>query len=353
MPLVITDDDARRLLPMDECIEAMRVCFRDFADGKAVSLPRVRYTVDTPDPGKSYYANVHVGAVPSVGMACVRAGTHLIEKAGYENDRRRMSNYEPFNWTVVILYDIATSEPVAFMHESYVSGIRVGATSGAAVAEVTRADAAVLGLLGTGRQAAAHLEAICTVRPIERVHVYSPNPKHLGDFIARNARDGTEITAVKTPRDVVKGADIVCCATNTTTPVLFGDWFEDGQMIISIVNSDTTGTRQEVDEATLVRSSEIIINDWDSVYANRQIELIEPIEKGLVDKAHVHLVGDVLSGRAAVKTRPDGIVYYKNNTGLAMQFAAAGAIIYPKLLAEGTDRVIPREWLASEKYGIG
>jgi len=36
-----------------------------------------------------------------------------------------------------------------------------------------------------------------------------------------------------------------------------------------------------------------------------------------------------------------------------MQFAAAGAIIYPKLLAEGTNRLIPREWLASEQYGIG
>ncbi len=45
MPIIITDDDARRLLSMQECIEAMRICYRDFADGKAVSLPRVRYTV--------------------------------------------------------------------------------------------------------------------------------------------------------------------------------------------------------------------------------------------------------------------------------------------------------------------
>ena len=97
MPLVITDDDARRLLPMDECIDAMRTCFLDLAGGKAVSLPRVRYLVDTADPTKRYYANVHVGAVPSFGMACVRAGTHLIEKEGYEADRRRMVNPEPFN----------------------------------------------------------------------------------------------------------------------------------------------------------------------------------------------------------------------------------------------------------------
>ena len=54
-----------------------------------------------------------------------------------------MSNLEPFNWTVVILYDIATSEPVAFMHESYVSGISVGATAGAAVAEIAGEDAPI------------------------------------------------------------------------------------------------------------------------------------------------------------------------------------------------------------------
>jgi ornithine cyclodeaminase/alanine dehydrogenase-like protein (mu-crystallin family) len=338
---------------MEECIDAMRVCFSDFAEGKAVSLPRVRYVVDTPNPGKSYYANVHVGAVPTFGMACVRAGTHLIEEAGYKEERRRMSNLEPFNWTVVLLYDITTSEPVAFMHESYVSGMRVGATAGAAVAEVAREDASILGLLGTGRQAAAHLEAICTVRPIERVNVYSPNQKHLDEFVGRAARDGVEIVAVKQEQDVVRGADIVCCATNTTTPVLFGDWLEDGQMVISIVNSDATGTRREVDDATLVRSSDIIINDWDSVHANNQIELLGLIEDGLVDKDRIHLLGDVVSGRSGVKSKPDGIVYYKNNTGLAMQFAAAGAIIYPKLLAEGTNRVIPREWLASEQYGIG
>ena len=36
-------------------------------------------------------------------------------------------------------------------------------------------------------------------------------------------------------------------------------------------------------------------------------------------------------------------------------FGPIGADVrhYPKLLAEGTNRFIPREWLASEQYGIG
>jgi ornithine cyclodeaminase/alanine dehydrogenase-like protein (mu-crystallin family) len=124
-------------------------------------------------------------------------------------------------------------------------------------------------------------------------------------------------------------------------------------MVISIANSDVTVERREVDEETFLRADEIVITDWDSVHANRQVELIELLDDGRVDAAHVHTLADVVAGKATVHNTPDNIVYYKNNTGLAMQFAAAGAIVCRKLRAEGTERVIPRAWLASEKYGIG
>jgi hypothetical protein len=53
-----------------------------------------------------------------------------------------------------------------------------------------------------------------------------------------------------------------------------------------------------------------------------------------------------------VRQTPGEILYYKNNTGFAIQFAACGAILYKKLLAEGTNRTIPRDWFASQKYSI-
>ena len=61
----------------------------------------------------------------------------------------------------------------------------------------------------------------------------------------------------------------------------------------------------------------------------------------------VHELGDVVAGKAKLRRDPDRIVYYKNNTGLAMQFAACGAILHRKLTAEGTNRTIPRDWFAS------
>jgi hypothetical protein len=57
-----------------------------------------------------------------------------------------------------------------------------------------------------------------------------------------------------------------------------------------------------------------------------------------------------LAERKTVKQQDGKIIYYKNNTGLGMQFAAAGAVVYRKMKDMDTNRTIPREWLASEKY---
>src|SRR5262249_61942991 len=89
-----------------------------------------------------------------------------------------------------------------------------------------------------------------------------------------------------------------------------------------------------------------------AVTATRQVELLDPTAKGLVPREQVVELGDVVTGKAKVRQRPDSILYYKNNTGLAIQFAACGAVLYKKLIKEGTNRTIPREWFASQKYSL-
>ena len=352
MTIIITDDDVKRLLPMQDCIEAMRVAFRDFADGTAVNRPRMRYLAQHPDPGRKYLANVHVGAVPSAGIACVRAGSQIIRPPSPGNDRRLYENPQAFNWGIVILYSIETAEPLALLHEFQLSGMRVGATTAAAVDAVARPDAATLGLFGTGKQAHSALEAIAVVRPLRRVNVYSPSAEHREHFASEMARDGIDVVAVADPKAVVAGADIVCCATTAMTPVFDGDWLEDGQVVVSIANSDVTNKRSEVDRRTYERASAVIINDWESVIDNDQTELLEPLEKGVIRKEQICELGDLLTGKVRlprpVDGMPQGIVYYKNNSGLAIQFAAAGGILYRKAMAEGNNKIIPTEWLGSD-----
>jgi alanine dehydrogenase len=346
MTIIITDDDVSRLLSMRECIDAMRVAFKDFSNGVAVNRPRVRYLAQHPDPERRYFANVHVGAVPSSGIACVRAGSQIMIPPNEKSTRRIYENPSAYNWGIVILYSIETAEPLAFMHEFRLSGIRVGATTGAAVERMARKDARTLGLFGTGKQARNALEAILTVRKIKTVRVFAPNQERRMTFVRDVAREGVDISAVESPEEVVKGADIICCATSAMKPVFDGEWLKEGQFVVSIANSDVTNKRSEVDSRTFEDASAIIINDWESVVENQQTELLDLVKNGRVARDRIHELGDVLTGKAT----PDlsGLVYYKNNSGLAIQFAAAGGVIYRKAMQEGKCHSIPTEWLGSD-----
>jgi alanine dehydrogenase len=353
MTIIITDEDVKRLLPMQDCIEAMRAAFGDLATGAAVNCPRMRYLARHPDPERKYLANVHVGAVPSYGIACVRAGSQIIRPPSAANDRRLYDNPRAFNWGIVILYSIETAEPLALMHEFRLSGMRVGATTAVAIDQIARADAATLGLFGTGKQARCALEAVQLVRPIRRVNGYSPSAAHRAAFAHDMSRDGIDVVAVEGPRNVIAGADIVCCARTAMRPVFDGDFLEEGQVVVSIANSDVTNKRSEVDRRTYDRATTVIVNDWESVIENDQTELLDPIKDGVIRREQVHELGDLILGKVRVSQPPrqgpgQGVIYYKNNSGLAIQFAAAGAIMYRKALAEGSNKTIPTEWLGSD-----
>src|SRR4051794_4770368 len=108
MPIIITDDDAIRPLSIPQAIEAMRVASTDLSNGKAVNPPRLRYSSEPPDPSRRYFANIHAGAVPGLRTACVRAGSHFMLMDDRDTQRRTLDNPDPVNWSVIILYDLAT-----------------------------------------------------------------------------------------------------------------------------------------------------------------------------------------------------------------------------------------------------
>jgi ornithine cyclodeaminase/alanine dehydrogenase-like protein (mu-crystallin family) len=159
-------------------------------------------------------------------------------------------------------------------------------------------------LFGTGKQARCALEAIQLVRPIRRVNVYSPSAGHRAAFAHDMSRDGIDVVAVENPRNIVAGADIVCCATTAMRPVFEGDFLEEGQVVVSIANSDVTNKRSEVDRRTYERATTVIVNDWESVIENDQTELLDPIKDGVIRLEQVHELGDLILGKVRVSQAP-------------------------------------------------
>jgi ornithine cyclodeaminase/alanine dehydrogenase-like protein (mu-crystallin family) len=336
---------------MRECIDAMEVAFRDRGEQRAVNFPRIRYACETPTPGVRYGTNIHIGAVPSAKVAAVRLGSFLRANEGV-----RMPQHQARNWGIVCLFSVETAELLAILQEFALSGIRVGATTALGVKYLAREDVSTVGLFGSGKLARAHVEALALVRPIRRVKVYSPTRAHREAFAEEMGEQlGLEIVPVDSPREAMRGVDLVCCSTNagyvSGTPVFDGAWLEPGQVVTTIQNTDVHGFKSEVDEETFVRSEAIVINDRESVDANNQRELLDPIERGRFGWEKVLELGDLVAGTASARSRPDNVVYFKNSTGMGIQMAAAGAVVYRNAVARGVGHQVPNEWFGGDLSG--
>ena len=347
--LLINDDEVRQVLAMNDCIEAMQHAIAEETKGVAVSAPRTRYKVQADLDQAGYMATIIPGAVPSYQVASLRYASTIVQER-VVGGVKRMNFLSPSkrNWDFVMLFSLQTGEPLALIADYSLSAIRVGATTGVVHRALAKKNAKVVGIFGSGHQARANLEAIATVRKIESVKVYSSTKANRDRF----AEEMTELLKVKvrpagSPEEIVKGSDIVMCATNSSQPVFDGNWLEPGQLITTLVNTDGVHRRTEADATTMLRSDLIVLNSKEAAKMNQQRELLDLIEDGFFGWDKVCEMGQVITRDHPGRTSDQQIIYYKSNTGVGIQFAAAGASIYEACKKRGLGRELPTEWFGT------
>ena len=348
--LLITDPEVRQVLTMSDCIAAMERAFAEEARGIAVNRPRTRYKVppDLDKPG--YMANIIPGAVPSSGVAALRYDSTIVQER-IVSGNKRMDFPSPLrrSWGFVLIFSLQTGEPLALIHDFSLSAIRVGATTGVAHRALAKKSAKVVGIFGSGNEARRNLEAICAVRHIESVKVYSITKEHRDRFAEEMTELlNVEVQTVSSAEAVVRGSDIVMCATNSSQPVFDGTWLEPGQLITTIANTDGVHRRTEADATTMRRSDFIVVNNKETAITNQQRELLDPIDAGEFGWDKVCELGQILADLHPGRTSDQQIIYYKSNTGVGIQFAAAGALIYESCKKRGLGRELPSEWFGAD-----
>ena len=348
--LLITDPEVRQVLKMHDCIDAMERAFAEEARGIAVNKPRTRYKVppDLDKPG--YMANIIPGAVPSSGVAALRYDSTIVQEHVVAGGRR-LDFPSPLkrSWGFVMLFSLQTGEMLALIHDFSMSAIRVGATTGIANRALARKNSKIVGIFGSGNEARTNLEAICAVREIEAVKVYSPNKEHRDRFAEEMTELlNVEVQPVTSAEAVVKGSDIVMCATNSSEAVFNGNWLEPGQLVTTIANSDGVHRRTEADVTTMMRADFIVMNNKETAITNQQRELLDLIDTGKFGWDKVSELGQVLIGAHPGRSNDAQIIYYKSNTGVGIQFAATGALIYEACKKQGMGRELPSEWFGAD-----
>jgi alanine dehydrogenase len=215
---------------------------------------------------------------------------------------------------------------------------------------LARQDCRVLALYGTGRQARRHLVAMCTIRPsIEKVRVFSRSADNRAAFIARmQPQVRARIAAVEKPEDAARDADLICLATGSNDPVLFGRWLMPGQHVTSIVASNkgvflqgsVSRPRREFDDAVIARADRVVATLKEQAIMDEQADLFEPVEKGITSWDKIADLGELVAGKAQGRTSPAEITVFKQNSDQGVGFMALAKLAHDKARAAGVGKEI-------------
>jgi ornithine cyclodeaminase/alanine dehydrogenase-like protein (mu-crystallin family) len=241
-----------------------------------------------------------------------------------------------------MLFDMDTCEILALMDDHHISTMRVGATSAVASKYLARKDAKVLGLLGSGEQARTQVTAHLSVRPLTKVKVYSPTKENRERFSREMSQEtGIQVVPVTSAEEAVRGSDIVSAATNTVDPVVQGRWLEEGMHVTSLVGGDGFLPRKELDDEAITRASLIVVGYKPQIFIDKQAEFHDRLERGIVKAEDLHELGELVNGKCRGRRDDQEITFFKNNTGMGIQFAATARKMYEKAKEKGIGTELP------------
>jgi len=320
--LYLSPADVRRALPMAEAIEAMHAAFLQLSEGR-VTMP-ARSSMEIPE------ANGVVLIMP-----CYAAGTHHVSLKLLTQfaDNGRLGL--PLIQAIVLLADAVNGRLLALMDGSSITALRTGAASGVATRLLAQPRADTAAIFGAGVQARTQLEAVCTVRQIKQVRVFDCRRAEAEAFAEdMSERLGIPVLAASSAAETLAGAQVVCTATTSTTPV-----FEDRDLAagvhINAVGSWRPRTA-EIPPETICRARVFV--DRRAAALEEAGDLLMPLQEGRITTEQIRTeLGDLIANRAAGRQTSDEITLFKS-VGLAAQdlFAAARAVENARRLGIGT-----------------
>jgi ornithine cyclodeaminase len=294
--LVLNEHEVRRLLTMDECIEAMDGVLRSLARGELFQPLR---SVARPTD-----ADTLIGLMPSRrgGERPLWALKEIVIAPG--NPARGLDAHQG----AVLLHDGETGELRALLNASAITEIRTAAVSAVATRALARPGSSVVAILGGGVQAASHERALRSVLPAAEIRTW------------KRADGGT-------PEAVLRGADVVCTCTSAREPILERGWLEPGAHV-NAVGSSIPSVR-ELDAETMTAATVFVDRRESAVNEAGDLLLA-----GLGEEHIAAELGEVLTGAHPGRSGPDELTVFKS-LGLGVEDLAAAELVVGKARDEG------------------
>jgi alanine dehydrogenase len=223
----------------------------------------------------------------------------------------------------------------------WVTAMRTAATSALALQMLSRDGKLDLAVLGSGLEAAHHVEAIRHVADIASLTVYSPSESNRRAFAERFAEKlRIPACAAASPREAVADASHVVAAARSRdeTPILHGEWLRPDALVVSI--GSTVPAQREID-VSVVERARLIVSDEPHEMTEQTGDMIAAAERGIRFADKLHSLRDLVTGALdPTHARGDGVVLFKS-IGSALQDIALAERVAERASDAGLGVVLP------------
>jgi ornithine cyclodeaminase/alanine dehydrogenase-like protein (mu-crystallin family) len=231
----------------------------------------------------------------------------------------------------LLVLDRASGAPLALLDGEALTLRRTAATS-ALVAARLAPQARHLLVVGSGRLAAWMARAHCALLPhIERVQVWGRDVGKAQRLAGVLAAEGLPATAAPVLEHAVRRAQLICCATTATTPLVLGQWLAPGTHL-DLVGAFKPSMREVDDRA--VQRARVLVDTYAGALAEAG-DLVQPLQAGLVPREHVLAeLAELLKGQHPVRRDAADITLFKS-VGTALEDLAAARCVLSQLRQSG------------------
>jgi alanine dehydrogenase len=365
MTLIINNDEVAKVLTMETTMAALEEAYLALAAREAVCRPRIDIRIPTGDPAKNYQWGTMEGG-STAGYFAIRMKSDVVYETQYNGSitQEKYCMRPGLYCGLILLTSTETGEPLAFINDGHLQHMRVGADGGIGVKYLAKANAEVVGLLGSGGMARTHMRAFTLVRDIKKLQVFSPTRENRERFAREMAASyNIEVVACDRPEAVYKGADIVAGLTDSAVPVIDGTLLEKGAHIVNVGGSgkpdEESLRRVDVylrfgDAPAPVGKPELAIDDeYLGFEARPDQQKYGDGRRGrrrhgnaLPDKRVT--LADLVNGKASGRTSDAQITYSERGNLQGAQFFAVAGKIYEAAKRLGLGREIPTEWFLQD-----
>ncbi|MBI1873620.1 MAG: ornithine cyclodeaminase family protein [Acidobacteria bacterium] len=308
---LLTEKDVRRVLSMEDLIEAMASALARFSSGEVVQPVRSVLQVGR---DKAYF-----GVMPAFVGAPAALGAKLVTLFNRNTERGL-----PTHLASILLLDHTTGALVALMDGRFITEARTAAVSAVSTRVMARENASILAVIGSGVQARSHIEALPLVRRFREVRVWSPNRDHRERVVREMSGSArASLVAASDAEQAVKNADVIALVTSSRTPVIREGWIKNDAHVISV--GACLPDQREIDPALTARGR-LVVDSRAGALAESG-DVVMGIAEGRFTASHISgELGEVVAGRVPGRLNDEMTIF--KSLGMAVEDVVAADLAY-------------------------